>query len=133
MSAQPAQEHDPDDPLEILRMLPERFHEQFPDKYAAVTEVARRPEGYQSTSCHAQAVAADRNRLLRARFRRSAWQPSRGRASRQPRRLSADRGTRPGLVWPTEPTVTYRVRFEAYALVQLNGLATLSMRYSNES
>ena len=28
--------------------------------------------------------------------------------------------------------MTYRVRFEAYALVQLNGLATLSMRYWNE-
>lgn len=46
MSAQPAQEHDPDDPLEILRMLPERFDEQLPSEYAAAA--ARRPEGYQA-------------------------------------------------------------------------------------
>jgi hypothetical protein len=46
MSAQPVQEHDPDDPLEILRMLPERFHEHFPSEFAA--EAARRPEGYQA-------------------------------------------------------------------------------------
>ena len=48
MSAQPVQEHAPDDPLEILRMLPERFHEQFPSEYAAAAEAARRPEGYQA-------------------------------------------------------------------------------------
>jgi hypothetical protein len=29
MSAQPVQEHDPDDPVEILRALPARFHDQF--------------------------------------------------------------------------------------------------------
>lgn len=46
MSAQPVQEHDPDDPVEILRVLPRRFHEQFLAEYAAAAEAARRPEGY---------------------------------------------------------------------------------------
>ena len=46
MSAQPVQEHDPDDPVEILRLLPERFHEQFLSESAA--EAARRPEGDQA-------------------------------------------------------------------------------------
>ena len=44
MSAQPVQEHDPDDPLEILRML----SEQFLSEYAAAAEAARRPEGDQA-------------------------------------------------------------------------------------
>ena len=48
MSAQPAQEHDLDDPVEILRVLPERFHEQFLNEYAVVAEAARRPEGYRA-------------------------------------------------------------------------------------
>ena len=46
MSAQPVQEHDPDDPVEILRVLPERFREQFLNEYATAAEAARRPEGY---------------------------------------------------------------------------------------
>jgi hypothetical protein len=48
MSAQPVQEHYPDDPVEILRVLPERFHEQFLNEYAAAAEAARRPEGYRA-------------------------------------------------------------------------------------
>jgi hypothetical protein len=48
MSAQPVQEHDPDDPVEILRVLPERFREQFLNEYAAAAETARRPEGYRA-------------------------------------------------------------------------------------
>ena len=48
MSAQPVQEHDPDDPVEILRVLPRRFHEQFLAEYAAAAENARRPEGYRA-------------------------------------------------------------------------------------
>jgi len=48
MSAEPVQEHDPDDPVEILRVLPERFREQFLDEYAAAAETARRPEGYRA-------------------------------------------------------------------------------------
>jgi hypothetical protein len=48
MSAQPVQEHDPDDPVEILCVLPERFREQFLSEYAAAAEAARRPEGYRA-------------------------------------------------------------------------------------
>jgi hypothetical protein len=46
MSAQPVLDFDPDDPVEILRVLPERFHEQFRAEYAAAADAARRPEGY---------------------------------------------------------------------------------------
>lgn len=46
VSAQPVQEHGPDDPVEILHALPERFHEQFLAEYAAAAEAARQPEGY---------------------------------------------------------------------------------------
>ncbi len=48
MSAEPVQEHDPDDPVEILHALPERFREQFLDEYAAAAEAARRPESYRA-------------------------------------------------------------------------------------
>jgi hypothetical protein len=41
-------EYDPDDPVEILRVLPERFHEQFLAEYAAVAEGARQVEGYRA-------------------------------------------------------------------------------------
>ena len=47
MSAQPVHEPDPDDPVEILRVLPERFHEQFlAEYYEAASEAARRVDGY---------------------------------------------------------------------------------------
>jgi hypothetical protein len=46
MSARPVHEPDPDDPVEILRVLPDRLHEQFLAEYAAAAEAARRPEGY---------------------------------------------------------------------------------------
>jgi hypothetical protein len=48
MSAQPVQENDPDDPVEILRVLPRRFHEQFLGEYADTAEAARRVEGYRA-------------------------------------------------------------------------------------
>ena len=48
MGAQPVQEHDPDDPVEILRVLPEQFHEQFLAGYRAAAEGARRVEGYRA-------------------------------------------------------------------------------------
>ncbi|HEY0718716.1 MAG TPA: DUF6247 family protein [Streptosporangiaceae bacterium] len=48
VGAQPVQEYDPDDPVEILRILPGRFHEQFLAEYAAAAEKARRPEGYRA-------------------------------------------------------------------------------------
>lgn len=48
MSAQPVQEHDPDDPVEILHVLPEGFHEQFLAEYAAAAEAARQIESYRA-------------------------------------------------------------------------------------
>jgi hypothetical protein len=48
MSAQPVEDFDPDDPVEILRALPERFHEQFLTEYDAAAASARRPEGYRA-------------------------------------------------------------------------------------
>lgn len=47
MSAQPVHETDPDDPVEILRVLPTRFHEQFlREYYAAAALAARQVGGY---------------------------------------------------------------------------------------
>jgi hypothetical protein len=47
MSAQPVHEHDPDDPVEILRILPARFHDQFlTEYYDAASEAARQVGGY---------------------------------------------------------------------------------------
>jgi hypothetical protein len=47
MSAQPAHELDPDDPVEILRVLPVRFHDQFlREYYGAAAGAARRVGGY---------------------------------------------------------------------------------------
>jgi Family of unknown function (DUF6247) len=39
-------EYDPDDPVEILRVLPGRYHEQFLAEYDAAVANARRPEHY---------------------------------------------------------------------------------------
>lgn len=46
MTAQPADDWDPDDPVEILRVLPARFHEQFLAEYDAAVDGAKRPEQY---------------------------------------------------------------------------------------
>lgn len=46
MTAQSAHEYDPDDPVEILRVLPGRFHERFLAEYDAAVTGARRPEHY---------------------------------------------------------------------------------------
>ncbi len=47
MSAEPLQEHNPDDPVEILRVLPSQFHDQFLHDYAdAAAGAARQIEGY---------------------------------------------------------------------------------------
>jgi hypothetical protein len=48
MSAQPVAEHDPDDPVEILRVLPEKYHEQFQREYEAAVEAARQMRGYRA-------------------------------------------------------------------------------------
>jgi uncharacterized protein DUF6247 len=48
MSAQPV-EPDPDDPVEILRVLPEEYHAQFRAEYAsAAMQAARSVEGYRA-------------------------------------------------------------------------------------
>jgi hypothetical protein len=46
VTAQSAHEHDPEDPVEILRALPSRFHDQFLAEYDAAVTGARRPEHY---------------------------------------------------------------------------------------
>src|SRR5258708_4663744 len=46
MSAQPLDDYDPDDPVEILRVLPNQFHEHFLAEYRAAVEGARQVEHY---------------------------------------------------------------------------------------
>jgi Family of unknown function (DUF6247) len=47
MSAKPVHEPDPDDPVEILRVLPARFHDQFlREYYGAAAGAARQVGGY---------------------------------------------------------------------------------------
>jgi Family of unknown function (DUF6247) len=46
VTAQSAPDYDPDDPVEILRVLPSRFHEQFLAEYDSAVANARRPEHY---------------------------------------------------------------------------------------
>jgi Family of unknown function (DUF6247) len=46
MTAQPVNDYDPDDPVEILRVLPGEFHGQFLAEYEAAVAGARRPEQY---------------------------------------------------------------------------------------
>ncbi len=46
MTAQSACDGDSDDPVEILRMLPEEHHAQFRAEYAAAVDGARRPEQF---------------------------------------------------------------------------------------
>ncbi len=47
MSAQPVHAPDPYDPVEILHVLPVRFHDQFlREYYAAASEAARQVGGY---------------------------------------------------------------------------------------
>jgi hypothetical protein len=47
VSTQPVHEPDADDPVEILRVLPARFHDQFlREYYGAAAEAARQVGGY---------------------------------------------------------------------------------------
>jgi hypothetical protein len=46
MTTLPVDDYDPDDPVEILRVLPGGFHEQFLAAYDAAVADARRPEQY---------------------------------------------------------------------------------------
>ena len=47
MTALPVDDYDPDDPVEILRVLPGRRHRQFLAEYQEAVAGARRPEQYQ--------------------------------------------------------------------------------------
>ena len=46
MTAHPVDDHDPDDPVEILGVLPEGYHSQFLAEYTAAVEGALRPEQF---------------------------------------------------------------------------------------
>lgn len=46
MTAQPVDDGDPDDPVEILHVLPAGYHDQFLTEYATAVDGARRPEHY---------------------------------------------------------------------------------------
>jgi hypothetical protein len=46
VTANPAYDSDPDDPVEILHVLPEEYHAQFRAEYAAAVDGARRPEQF---------------------------------------------------------------------------------------
>jgi hypothetical protein len=46
VTAHPVDDHDPDDPVEILAVLPEGYHAQFLAEYKAALEGARRPEQF---------------------------------------------------------------------------------------
>jgi Family of unknown function (DUF6247) len=46
MTAQPIQEHDPYDPVEIARVLPEKYHKLFFAEYTTAVDNARSPERY---------------------------------------------------------------------------------------
>jgi len=47
MSAQPVHETSPDDPAEILRVLPPRWHAEFLDEYRTALEAAREVQRWQ--------------------------------------------------------------------------------------
>jgi Family of unknown function (DUF6247) len=46
VTANPAYDTDPDDPIEILHALPGEYHAQFRAEYAAAVDGARRPEQF---------------------------------------------------------------------------------------
>ena len=46
MTVHPVDDHDRDDPVEILAVLPGGYHAQFLAEYAAAVEGARRPEQF---------------------------------------------------------------------------------------
>lgn len=48
MSAAPIHEPDPDDPVEILRVLPKQYHDQFLAEYTVAVDNARHPMHYRA-------------------------------------------------------------------------------------
>jgi hypothetical protein len=119
MSARPVHEPDPDDPVEILRVLPAQFRDQFlAEYYEAASEAARQVGGYRQL-----------HDLLRL-WRLSAAAYSDPGSEERPRpfgRLSGPaawkglhRSGRSSLAGSTAREL--QLRFEDGALVQLNGL-----------
>jgi hypothetical protein len=47
MTAHTVDDRDPDDPVEILRVLPSEYHRQFLEEYDDAVAGAQRPEGFQ--------------------------------------------------------------------------------------
>lgn len=95
MTAQSAYEYDSDDPVEILRALPNQFHEQFLAEYDAAVADARRPEHYRELH-HLLRLAAACRCLLRSRVRGQIAGHAGIGAHRQTRR-DTHRGDRPRL------------------------------------
>jgi hypothetical protein len=46
MTVHPVDDADPDDPVEILRVLPDEYHPDFLAQYQAAVDNARRPEEF---------------------------------------------------------------------------------------
>jgi hypothetical protein len=71
VTAQSVHEYDPDDPVEILHVLPSQFHEQFLAEYDAAVTSARAARALPCAAPSAAAVAIARRRALRSRVRRA--------------------------------------------------------------
>ena len=57
MTAHPVDSHDPDDPVEILPVLPESYHARFLAKYTVAVESAHRPEHFREDFAQRTAAA----------------------------------------------------------------------------
>jgi hypothetical protein len=110
-------EPDPDDPVEILGVLPERFHDQFlAEYYQAASEAARQVDGYRQLH-----DLLRRWRLIAAAYPAPGFE-ERQRAVHETVRTGSLEGSVPIEEILTGPRVSYRVRFEDAGLVQMNGL-----------
>ena len=88
MSAQPVHELDPDDPVEILRVLPGQFHDQFlREYYGAAAGAARQVGGYRqlhevlrlwrlTAAAHSEPGFADRLAAVREAVRTGSLEGS---------------------------------------------------------
>lgn len=128
MTAQPVDDYDPDDPVEILRVLPGGFHGQFLAEYDAAVADARRPEQYRELHhllrlwrlravAYADPGYAGRLAVMQETARGLAGRT--GRRSRMSSRTGMRRSRPPA---PACGRVSYRFQFEGQALVQLKGL-----------
>lgn len=90
MTAQPLGDRDPDDPAEILSILPAAYHEQFLAEYETAVDGARRPEQY-----------AQLRRLLRFwRLRAAAYSAPGYEAAKETARTGSGTWTPAGDVIP---------------------------------